>query len=150
MKDSQITLIRGGIGIDDRGSVSFINDFNFNSVKRFYVIKNFSKDTVRAFHGHLKEAKYVYVAKGSAIIAAVKMSSTKNPDKNEKVERFVLSDYSPSILYIPPNHANGFKVLEEDTIILFFSTSTLEETKEDDYRFPYDYWGEDVWKIENR
>jgi len=143
------TLIKGGISIDDRGSVSFVNDFDFKSVKRFYAVKNFSKNTIRAFHGHLKEAKYVYIAKGSAIIAIVKMTSTNDPDKNGKVERLILSDKSPSILYIPAGYANGFKVLEEGTIILFFSTSTFDETKKDDYRFPYDYWGKNIWAVEN-
>tara|TARA_Y100000034_G_C6879783_1_gene402925 strand:+ start:475 stop:921 length:447 start_codon:yes stop_codon:yes gene_type:complete len=147
---SKPTLIKGGIAIDDRGSVSFVNDFDFKSIKRFYTAKNFSRDTIRAFHGHIKEAKYVYVAKGSAIIAAVKMTSTKNPDKNEDVERFVLSEKSPSILHIPSGYANGFRVLEKDTTILFFSTTTLEEAKEDDFRFPHDYWGTEIWEIEHR
>ena len=97
----------------------------------------------------MKEAKYVYIAKGSAIIAIVKMTSTNDPDKNGKVERLILSDKSPSILYIPAGYANGFKVLEEGTIILFFSTSTFDETKKDDYRFPYDYWGKNIWAVEN-
>ena len=147
---SNITLIKGGIAVDDRGSLSFVNDFDFQNVKRFYSVKNFSKGTIRAFHGHLKEAKYAYVAKGSAIVACVKMTSPINPDKNEKVERFVLSDKNPGILHIPAGYANGFRILEEGTIIIFFSTSTLEEAKGDDYRFPYNYWGEDVWKVENR
>tara|TARA_Y100000310_G_scaffold332355_2_gene407769 strand:- start:824 stop:1270 length:447 start_codon:yes stop_codon:yes gene_type:complete len=147
---SKPTLIKGGIAIDDRGSVSFVNDFDFSSIKRFYQVKNFSRDTIRAFHGHLKEAKYAYVAKGSAILAVVKLTSTENPDKAQKVERFVLSDKSPTVLYIPEGYANGFKILEKDTLILFFSTTSLEESQGDDFRFPQDYWGKDIWEIENR
>lgn len=146
----QPKVLTGGIAVDDRGSVSFVNEFNFKGIKRFYVIRNFSKQTIRAFHGHLKEAKYIYVASGSAIIAAVRMTSTKNPDKNQEVQRFILSDKSPSVFYIPPGYANGFKVLEENTVLILFSTSTLEESKNDDYRFPHDYWGSRVWEIENR
>lgn len=143
-------LIKGGIAVDDRGTLTFVNDFDFKGVKRCYQVKNFSKSTIRAFHGHQKEAKYAYVAKGSALVAVVKMTSTTKPSKKELVQRFVLSDKSPAVLYIPPGYANGFRSLEADTLIIFFSTSTLEESKGDDYRFPADYWGKKVWEVENR
>ena len=145
-----VRLIQGGVAVDDRGCLTFANDFNFYGVKRFYQVQNFSTSTIRAFHGHLKEAKYVYVAKGSAIVAAVELDDVKSPSKNKKVNRFILSDKKPQVLFIPPKYANGFRPLEEDTRILFFSTSSLEESKGDDYRFPVDYWGEEVWEVENR
>ena len=145
-----VRLIQGGVAVDDRGCLTFANDFNFYGVKRFYQVQNFSTSTIRAFHGHLKEAKYVYVAKGSAIVAAVELDDIKSPSKNKKMNRFILSDKKPQVLFIPPKYANGFRPLEEDTRVLFFSTSSLEESKGDDYRFPVDYWGKEVWEIENR
>jgi len=150
IEKKEIQLINGGSAIDDRGMLTFINEFNFYGVKRFYQVLNFSTSTIRAFHGHLKEAKYVYVVKGSAIVAAVKLDDIESPSKNLKVKRFILSDKNPQILFIPPKYANGFRPLENDTRIVFFSTSTLEESKDDDYRFPADYWGKEVWKVENR
>jgi dTDP-4-dehydrorhamnose 3,5-epimerase len=143
-------IIDGGIAVDDRGQLTFANDFNFSGVKRFYMVENFFANTIRAFHGHAKEAKYVLIASGSAIVAAVKVADFSNPDKSEKVNRFVLSSRKPSLLFIPPGYANGFKPLEKDTKIIFFSTSSLEESKGDDYRFPADYWGKEVWEVENR
>ncbi len=143
-------LIEGGFTIDDRGQVSFVNDFDFKNVKRFYMVENFSTETIRAFHGHLKESKYVFVVSGSALVIAVKIDDVKNPNKNQEIHRFVLSSRKPAILYIPAGYANGFKSLEENTKILFFSTSSLEESKVDDYRFPYDYWGKEIWQVENR
>lgn len=143
-------LIEGGLAIDDRGSLAFVNDFTFSAIKRFYVVENFSSEVIRAFHGHLKEEKYVFVVSGSAIVAAVEIDDIQKPSKDKEVQRFVLSAKKPVILYIPAGYANGFKILEEGTKIIFFSTSSLEESKGDDYRFPYDYWGENIWKIENR
>ncbi|MFX0022002.1 MAG: NAD-dependent epimerase/dehydratase family protein [Candidatus Hermodarchaeota archaeon] len=145
-----LSLINGGIAVDDRGSLNFANDFNFYGVKRFYQVQNFNTSTIRAFHGHLNEAKYVFVSKGSAIVAAVELDDLKNPSKNQKVNRFILSDRNPQILFIPPKFANGFKPLENDTRIIFFSTSSLEESKGDDFRFPADYWGNEIWEVENR
>jgi len=92
----------------------------------------------------------VLTVSGSAIVAIVKMDNPVKPNKNNKVQRFILSARKPFILYIPPGYVNGFKALEENTKIMFFSTSSLEESKNDDYRFPYDYWGKDIWEIENR
>lgn len=146
----EIKTFEGGLAVDDRGTVSFVNGFSFQGVKRFYKIENFSKDVIRAFHGHLKEGKYVYVAKGSIILAAVPLDDVKNPNTKIKPQRFVLSGRKPGIVYIPPGYANGFRILEDDSQILFFSTSTLEESKGDDYRFPADHWGKEVWEVENR
>lgn len=134
-------IINGGLSVDDRGSVTFVNDFNFSDVKRFYVVENHRAGFIRAWHGHEKEGKYVFVAKGTALIGAVDMNS-------ESPKKYILSDRSPKILYIPPGHANGFKTLEEDTRIIFYSTSTLEDSLGDDIRFPFDKW--DIWKEDFR
>ncbi len=143
-------IIDGGVAVDDRGSLFFANTFDFKGVKRFYAVENFSTETIRAFHGHLKEAKYAFVIAGTAIVAAVKMDDTQNPNKGNKVNRFVLSDKKPSILYIPAGFANGFRFLSNTGKIIFFSTSTTEESKGDDYRFPADYWGKEIWEVVNR
>jgi dTDP-4-dehydrorhamnose 3,5-epimerase len=146
----EIRIFEGALAVDDRGTVSFVNQFDFRGVKRFYQVENFSKDVIRAFHGHLKEGKYVYVASGSIILAAAPMTDTVNPSRDVKVNRLVLSARKPAIVFIPPGYANGFRVLEAGARILFFSTSTLEESRNDDYRFPADYWGQQIWTVENR
>jgi dTDP-4-dehydrorhamnose 3,5-epimerase len=143
-------LLKGGIAVDDRGQLTFANDFAFDGVKRFYMAENFSEDTIRAFHGHKKEAKYVFVSSGSALVAAVEMDDTVKPNKKNEVHRFVLSARSPSILYVPAGYANGWKALEQGTKVMFFSTTTMEEAKDDDFRFSADYWGSDVWEVEDR
>ena len=143
-------MIEGGLVIEDRGTIKFVNNFNFNGVKRFYQIENFDKNTIRAFHGHLKEAKYVYVVSGSIILCAIPLDKAKKPSKKIRVERYVLSSANPKILYIPPGYANGFKALQEKTKVIFFSTSTLEESKKDDFKYPFDYWGKEIWQVNNR
>ena len=141
-------LVKGGIAFDDRGSLSFVNSFNIGQYKRFYTVQNHSLGFIRAWHGHLNEAKALMVITGTALIAAVEMTDTKKPDKNKEVHRFVLSAGSPSILVVPAGYANGFKTLSDDAVLLIFSSSTLEDSQGDDYRFPYDYWN--PWHIEPR
>jgi len=152
MKDAlnKPTIIKGDRASDNRGQLSFVNKFNFKGVKRFYVVDNVSVDVIRAFHGHKKEAKYAYVSTGSAVVAAVKMDDIKSPSKKNKVHRFELSAKEPRILHIPSGYANGFKFLEKKSKIIFFSTASLEESKKDDYRFPHDYWGKDIWKNKSK
>ncbi|HKN23890.1 MAG TPA: dTDP-4-dehydrorhamnose 3,5-epimerase family protein [Candidatus Acidoferrum sp.] len=144
------TLIAGGFAVDDRGQVSFVNGFAFDSIRRFYLVENFSTEVVRAFHGHLNEGKFAFVVSGSAVVAVVPIDNPVNPSRDAKPQRFVLSDRQPKILFIPAGYANGFRTLEPRTRIMFFSTATLEESAKDDYRFPYDHWGKDVWEVEFR
>lgn len=148
MADNELKLIKGGLAVDDRGTVSFVNDFSFENVKRFYAVENHKAGFIRAWHGHKKESKYVLVDKGSAMICAVKIDNWENPSQDLKIERFVLSENSPSILYIPKGFANGFMSLTEDTKLIFYSTSILEDSLGDDYRYDSRYW--DPWTIEER
>ncbi len=146
--DSQIKLIKGGLSVDDRGTVSFVNDFNFENVKRFYSVENHKNGFIRAWHAHKNEAKYVLAVKGSALVCAVEIDNWENPSKELNVHRFVLSEKSPSVLYIPKGFANGFMSLSEDAKLLFFSTSTLQESLNDDFRFDAKYWN--PWQVEER
>lgn len=142
------TLIPGGIAIDDRGSVSFVNDFDFKNVKRFYAVANHRQGFVRAWHGHKKEAKYVLVTSGAALVGAVKIDNWEKPASTLEPEKYVLAASKPALLFIPAGYANGFKSLTKDTKIMFFSTSTLEESKGDDFRYPARHW--DIWTSEER
>jgi dTDP-4-dehydrorhamnose 3,5-epimerase len=137
-----IKTIPGFCATDDRGSVRFANDFTFENVKRFYQVQNHRSGFIRAWHGHQHEGKYVWVAKGSALVGAFPLN-----DKSQ-IFKTVLTDVTPKVLYIPAGYANGFKTLTPDTIVQFFSTSTLEESKTDDIRMPYDTV--DIWQEEYR
>ena len=144
------TLIAGGLAVDDRGQVSFVNGFAFEPIRRLYTVENFSTQVVRAFHGHVNEEKFVFVVSGAAIVAAVRFEDPLNPNRDAKPHRFVLSDRKPQVLHVPAGYANGFRPLEPGTRIMFFSTATLEESVKDDYRFPHDHWGKDVWQVDFR
>ncbi len=141
-------LIEGGIAIDDRGQVVFANDFDFRPIKRFYMVKNHKEGMVRAWHAHKKEAKYVLVVDGAAVLGAVKIDNWKNPSVDLPVNRYVLSSKKPQLLYIPAGYANGFMSLTDDTQIMFFSTSTLAQSKGDDIRYDARLW--DVWNVVER
>ena len=145
---SDFSQIAGGKAFDDRGSLSFINDLDLTMFKRFYIVENHSKGFVRAWHGHKKEAKAVVVVSGAALVAAVKVDNWDSPSKDLQVERVVLSAEKPGALLIPAGYANGFMTLTESAKVMFFSTSSLEESAGDDFRFDARLWN--PWNIEER
>lgn len=142
MQVSLPKIIDGGLSVDDRGTVTFVNDFDFKDVKRFYMLENFQELWIRAWHGHKKEGKYVFVVSGAAQIGTVNMDT-------EDVRTFFLSEHQPQVLYIPPGYYNNARAFEPKTKIMYFSTSTLEESKDDDYRESSDKWAS-AWNVSDR
>jgi len=143
-----VRLMDGGLGIDDRGSVAFVNDFNFAGVKRFYMVANHRQGFIRAWHAHRRESKYVTVVEGAAVVAAVAIDNWETPSKTAQVHRYVLSAAKPQVLYIPAGYANGFMSLTDNAKLMFFSTSTLAESHGDDVRYEARYW--DAWQVVER
>jgi len=141
-------LLEGGLAVDDRGSVAFVNAFDFEGVKRFYLVANHRQGFVRAWHAHRREAKYVTVVSGAAVVAAVRIDDWERPSREAEVQRFVLAAARPSVLFIPPGYANGFMSLTDDARLVFFSTATVAESQGDDVRYDARHW--DVWTVEER
>src|SRR5215472_4412325 len=144
----QPKLLTGSVSIDDRGEVGFVNEFDFEGVKRFYTVRNHRQGFVRAWHAHKHEAKYVTVVEGAAVIGAVAIDDWDHPSKEAQVHRQVMSATKPSVLYIPAGYANGFMSLTGDTKLMFFSKSTLEQSAGDDIRYDARHW--DIWGIQER
>jgi dTDP-4-dehydrorhamnose 3,5-epimerase-like enzyme len=141
-------LIRGGLAVDDRGEVGFVNDFDFDGVKRFYTVSNHAPGFVRAWHGHKQETKYVLAVAGSALVCCVEIDDWDGPSPDLPVDRFVLSAQAPAVLRVPAGYVNGFMTLTPDAKLLFFSTSSLDDSLGDDFRFPARFW--DPWHVEER
>lgn len=141
-------MIQGRLAADDRGEVSFVNEFTFAGIKRFYVVSNHRTGFVRAWHGHKHEEKYITVVSGVAVVCAVKINNWEHPSKQSEVHRFVMSAAKPGVLYVPKGYANGFMTLTRDAKLIFFSTASVEESMKDDIRFESRYW--DPWQVAER
>ena len=133
-------IIKGSEHTDNRGIIRFVNDFTFEGIKRFYTITHPDASVIRAWQGHKLETKHFYVAKGSFLINWIEIDNWQQPSKDLKINAHILSESQSEILIIPPGHVNGLKALETGSILVSFSNMTLEESKDDDYRFPKDYW----------
>lgn len=133
-------IIHGGCFSDERGIMRFVNDFRFNDVQRFYLIKHPDPSVVRAWQGHQFEKKYFYPISGSFAIAWVKIDDFKNPSTDLVPEYQILSAKESEILSIPKGYANGLKALEPDSEILIFSDMSLEDSIRENIRYPADWW----------
>ena len=141
-------IIVGNRIYDDRGSIRFSNQLNFKKIKRFYIVHNYTKNFIRAWHGHKKEEKYISCIKGSFQISAVKIDNFKPPSKRNKVNTYFLNESNNNFVFIPKGYANGLKSLEENSELLILSTSSLQESVKDDFRYDANYWN--PWEIKYR
>jgi dTDP-4-dehydrorhamnose 3,5-epimerase len=141
-------VLSGGLAVDDRGEVGFVNTFDFAGVKRFYTVHNHRAGFVRAWHGHRREAKYVTVVSGAALVGAVRVDDWDRPSASQPVTRHVLTAAQPAVFCIPPGWANGFMSLTADARLVFFSTSALDESRDDDVRYDARHW--DIWTVVER
>ena len=133
-------IIQGGIYVDERGTLRFVNDFLMHDVVRFYIIRHNNTELIRAWQAHKQERKYFYVLKGKFVVAYLKLDKFDNPDMSLKPEYTVLSEQESKVLAIPEGYANGLKALEPDAEIMVFSNLSVEESQKDDFRFPAEWW----------
>lgn len=127
-------MLKANRHIDQRGTITFFNDFDMSSVKRFYTIES-KLGLVRAWQGHKVESKWFYAVKGVFRVKLLDFNS------KEKVCDYILSHNSPKVLRIPKGVFNGFEAIEEGSILLVFSDARLEDSKKDDYRLSLDKCG---------
>lgn len=139
-KENNTNLITGGIHTDMRGTVTFVNDFDFKGVDRFYTIRAHRPYELRGWRGHQIEQKWFTVVKGTILIAVVKPDDWTLPACNLPVERFVLSETTPSVLHVPAGYATASMALTDDSILVIFSSGSIEDTEKDDYLFPVNTW----------
>lgn len=148
-------LIRGGLAVDDRGEVAFCNDFQFAGIKRFYTVRNHQAGFVRAWHAHKIEHKFIGCLAGVVKIGAVYLGELLEHPPQEppsaasfqqiKPLTWTLSGQGDGLLHIPAGWANGWMSLTDDALLAVYSTSTLEESQQDDYRYPADWWN--CWEV---
>jgi len=133
-------IIKGGKYTDIRGTLSFVNDFRFENIKRFYFIEHPDTCVIRAWQGHKIEIKCFFVVNGSFVIKVIKPDNWENPSKNLIPETFILNESESNILILPANYINGFKALTPSSKLMVMSNLENEESGEDLIRFPSDYW----------
>ena len=132
-------LIKGNIHDDERGRLFFNNQADLSQVKRLYFIEHADMVIIRAWQAHKKENKWFQVVNGKFELTLIKVNWI-NPEKSESGGKYILEANNNEILHVPGGFASGFRALENSSKMMVCSDFTLEESKNDDFRFPADQW----------
>ena len=135
-----VKLIPGGLHVDERGVVAFVNDFNFKGVDRFYTIKAHKTGELRGWIGHRRDHKWFTALSGTVLVAVVEPDDWEKPSRVLPVQRYTLSALQPFIFHVPPGHATASIMLTENALLGVFSSGGIQNAEEDDWRFDAGLW----------
>ena len=138
--EMDVNFISGGLHVAERGVVSFVNDFDFKEVERFYTIREHAAGEPRGWIGHRKEQKWFTALTGTVLVAVVAPDQWEFPASNLPVERYVLSALKPTVLHVPAGHATASIMLSSDALLGIFSTGKIADAGKDDWRFDVETW----------
>ncbi len=140
MINGEPTRLSGRSHLDARGILRFNNQAAIAEFKRVYSIENSSENPLRGWHGHKFEAKGFICIKGKVRVGGVRIDNWSDPSENLEVFSEELEAGSMDFVYLPPGFANAILSLQEGSTVLVFSSSTLGESQDDDYRFDPKSW----------
>ena len=133
-------LIHSRHHIDERGKITFFNDFDLKLVRRLYLIDHPNPAVVRAWQAHKLEQKWFYVIGGSFKVVIVQPDDWEHPSNDLKTHEYTLRSEESHVLHIPGGLANGFKALQPNSKMIVFSNFTVEESSNDNFRFNKEMW----------
>jgi dTDP-4-dehydrorhamnose 3,5-epimerase len=139
MDVANVRIIHGGCHRDARGAVLHVNGFGFERVDRFYSIIPAGTE-VRGWVGHLKEWKYFSVVRGKFEFGYVRPDKWQEPVRGVRPTLLTLSADLPQVIEVPPGHYTACRALEPESILLVFSSGKIEDSRQDDFRLPADFW----------
>lgn len=142
---------------DDSGSLTELSRFVDGRVKNLQEFKlaqiNYSEMeacAIKAFHVHKMQTDIWYVPPSDKILLV--LADLREDSKTAGVKmRIVLGDANSRLIVVPPGIAHGCKnlLIRASRIIYFVDKEfSCEPEKCDEWRLPWDYFGEEIWEIE--
>jgi dTDP-4-dehydrorhamnose 3,5-epimerase len=136
--------------VDDRGYLIEIiraTDPYFTKFGQVYLVGNFAKGTIRAFHKHKVLWDWFFISHGAAKFVLVDDRKDSPTYKEQNV--FVVSSRNPSLIVVPPGVYHGWMSLEDDTQMVSTASEVYNRENPDEVRIPPDSFG-DVWTVKGR
>ncbi|WP_187477630.1 WxcM-like domain-containing protein [Amniculibacterium sp. G2-70] len=124
---------------DERGVITFNNDFDASKIKRIYTIENHSTEFVRGWQGHQVEQRWFAAMYGRFEISVIEVDNFENPSKDLTIQQYILTDETLSYLHVPAGCITAIRAIDPDSKLLVLSDYALGEIH-DEYRFPIDYF----------
>ena len=120
---------------DDRGIITYNNEFDASVIKRIYTIENHSTEFVRGWQGHKIEQRWFASIRGSFEVSVIEVDDFENPSIDSKIQRYILDDKTLTYLHVPSKCITAIMSLEDHSKLLVLSDYALGEIQ-DEYRFP--------------
>lgn len=136
-----IKLVTGNHRVDERGILTFNNDFDASAVKRIYFIENRDTQFVRAWQGHKIERRWFTALSGSFEIRIIAIDDWEAPSPNLHQEVFVLESQKLTVLPLPKGYVSSIQALEANSKLMVMA-DYLMGANQDEYRFSPDYFKE--------
>jgi dTDP-4-dehydrorhamnose 3,5-epimerase len=136
--------------VDDRGYLIEIvraTDPFLTKFGQVYLVGNFAKGTVRAFHKHLELWDLFFINHGTAKFVLV--DDRRHSPSYKEQNTFVASARNPSLIVVPPGVFHGWMSLEDDTQMISTATEVYQREQPDEVRVPPETFG-DLWTVKGR
>lgn len=134
-----MNILEGSLHSDNRGIITYNNEFNASQIKRIYTIENHSVDFVRGWQGHKIEQRWFACMKGCFEISVIEIDDFQNPSRDLPRKIFQIDDKELTYLHVPVGCVTAIQALEEGSKLLVLADYALGEVN-DEYRFPLDYF----------
>ncbi|MFL9835651.1 WxcM-like domain-containing protein [Chryseobacterium terrae] len=131
--------ITGSRHQDERGIITYNNDFDASQIKRIYTIENHSIEFVRGWQGHKIEQRWFAAMKGSFDISVIKIDDFEQPSKDLTIQKYLLTDDVLTYLHVPSGCITAIQAKEDGSKLLVLADYGLGEIN-DEYRFDLDYF----------
>lgn len=105
----RIEIIEGEIFSDHRGEIYSLNNFEFEDVKRAYIIHHPDKSVIRGWHAHKHERKWFYCIKGEWTLGLIKIDDWDSPSPSLIPTIINLTDKDSKLICVPAGYANCLK-----------------------------------------
>ncbi len=135
-----IERIDGASFADARGVLTYVNALDLAPVRRFYLIRQSETDQVRGWNGHRQERKWFYCIRGAFAIGLVAIDDWRYPSLALSAEVIRVCAEQGQVICVPAGYANAVKALAPESELLVFSDRTLEESKQDSFRWEVSRW----------
>lgn len=132
-------ILEGKKHNDERGSITYNNDFDASAVKRIYTIENHSTDFIRGWQGHKTEQRWFACIDGAFEISVIKIDDFDHPSKELTVTKHRLNNESLTYLHVPGGCVTAIQAMKTGSKLLVLSDYAIGELQ-DEYRFPLDYF----------
>ncbi|HIE13738.1 TPA: dTDP-4-dehydrorhamnose 3,5-epimerase, partial [Candidatus Bathyarchaeota archaeon] len=114
---------------------------------QIYIVGDFTRGTVRAFHKHKILWDWFFISHGAAKFILV--DDRKDSPTYKAMNTYVVCARNPALLVVPPGVYHGWMALEDDTQLISIASEVYNREKPDEVRIPPDSFG-DIWTVRGR